>query len=96
MIEKVKERWRKCTVAEKILCVAAPFLLIVIVVAETLLIFEVLATDALRAASKIALSIGWALVGSGWWKKHKHKLFSMCCFGLALGNFGLAVLLLLR
>ena len=28
MIEKVKERWRKCTVAEKILCVAAPFLLI--------------------------------------------------------------------
>ena len=96
MIEKVKECWRKCTVTEKILFVAAPFLLIVIVVAETLLILEVLATDALRSASKVALSIGWALVGSVWRKKHKHKLFSICCFGLALGYFGLAVLLLFR
>ena len=94
MIEKVKEHWNKCTVAEKILSVVAPILLVVVVVAETLLIFDVLATDVLRAVSKAALSIGWALVGSVQWKNH--KLFSVCCFGLALGYFGLAVLLLFR
>lgn len=94
MFEKINERWNKCTVAEKVLSIAAPILLIVIVVAETLLIFEVLATDVLRAVIKAALAVGWALIGPVLWKKF--RLFSVCCFVIALANFVLAVLLLLR
>lgn len=94
MFEKVKEHWIKCTAAEKILSIVAPILLLVIVVAEIFLFFEVLATDVLRAVVKAALSVGWALIGLVLWKKF--RLPSVCCFGIAMVNVAHTVLLLFR
>jgi hypothetical protein len=94
MFEKVKECWHGCPVVAKVLTIAAPILLIIVAAAEILLIFEVLATDLLRAVIKISVGILWALIGPVWWKSH--RLFSAGCFVISLVYTIHAIMLFLR
>ena len=93
-MEKIKEFWSNCPLYTKLVSVAAPLLLIADIVVCILVIVELSPTDIFEGIGKMSMALMWALIGPVWWKRH--KLFSVCCFGLALVNVFHAALLFLR